>query len=364
MNQMNIRENILENRKRLNFTQQNLAEFLNISKAAVSKWEQGHSVPDIQYISEMAVLFDISVDELIGFSPELSKEQIKTIFHSLSASFSCENYDDVLQEVKRYGKRYYNCYPFLTTLINLLVNHVNLAETPEETLELTETLIDRVMTHTDSAKLKEQMMFYRAAMLITHGQPGEVIPLLKDYTEPRMPINSVLAQSYLMTGVPGKAKEVLQAEVYEAVVFIMSDMTMMMYSDLYNDLEAVMERGTALDEAFKLKSLHPSSTLNFYLVAAMKMSGDKERCLFYLNEFLECVKHLADAYYLHGDEFFSDIDDWLNNLDIGNNAPVSLMNAKKQLIHSVTDNEVFRDYKEDIAFKNIVHTLKTTLEEK
>ena len=47
-------------------TQEQLAEKLNITNAAVSKWERGDSFPDITMLFPIADYFGISVDELMG----------------------------------------------------------------------------------------------------------------------------------------------------------------------------------------------------------------------------------------------------------------------------------------------------------
>lgn len=43
-------------------TQQQLAEFLNVSTQSVSKWETGHSLPSIEYLLPMAKFFDCCVE--------------------------------------------------------------------------------------------------------------------------------------------------------------------------------------------------------------------------------------------------------------------------------------------------------------
>ena len=57
--------NIVAYRKRSGLTQAKLAEQLNYSDKAVSKWERGESVPDVLTLVQLAELFDITVDELI-----------------------------------------------------------------------------------------------------------------------------------------------------------------------------------------------------------------------------------------------------------------------------------------------------------
>lgn len=362
MNSMNISKNILKQRKKHSHTQQDLADFLNISKAAVSKWEKSHSVPDIQYIGEMAVLFDITIDELVGFSPQLNREEIRNIYYQLSHAFTIEDYDTVINKVRDYGKHYYSCYPLLTSLTGLLINHFKLAEDTEYTFRLAEMFIARVLENSDSVSLRSQVTLHQSIILITKQQPEKVKHLLAEYTQPRLPFNALLAQTHLMTGKESQAKMVLQAEIYESLVFIMDHLTALLYSDLYNDLDHHIQRGTELGKVFNLKQLHPNSMLNFYIVAAMKTNQDKDRCLFYLGEFLESVKHLSGDYYLHGDSFFNHIDEWLKSLDLGADVPVSLLTAKDQLLDAVINNENFERYKNDITFKNIVHSLKRTLE--
>ena len=64
----NLAENIRSHRKSLGFTQEQLAERLGITLATVSKWERGGSEPELSYIMDLAELFHVSVDALIGFS--------------------------------------------------------------------------------------------------------------------------------------------------------------------------------------------------------------------------------------------------------------------------------------------------------
>lgn len=57
--------NIASYRKKNGLTQAALAEKLNYSDKAVSKWERGESVPDLLTVTQLAELFGVSVDDLI-----------------------------------------------------------------------------------------------------------------------------------------------------------------------------------------------------------------------------------------------------------------------------------------------------------
>ena len=60
-----IANNISELRKSIPLTQAELAEKLNYSDKAVSKWERGESIPDVIVLKQIAELFGVSVDYLL-----------------------------------------------------------------------------------------------------------------------------------------------------------------------------------------------------------------------------------------------------------------------------------------------------------
>lgn len=73
-----IAKNIQTLRKNMGLTQIGLAERLNYSDKAVSKWERGESLPDIAVIKELADLFGVSVDYLLSDSHDLPEMALST----------------------------------------------------------------------------------------------------------------------------------------------------------------------------------------------------------------------------------------------------------------------------------------------
>ena len=68
---LQIGSNIASYRKRAGLTQAGLAEKLNYSDKAVSKWERGESMPDVTTLVQLAEQFDISVNDLVVDPNEL-----------------------------------------------------------------------------------------------------------------------------------------------------------------------------------------------------------------------------------------------------------------------------------------------------
>lgn len=68
---MILGKRIKEEREKKNLTQDQLAQTLNISRQAISKWELGTAYPDIERLITLSNFFDISLDNLIKGDPDL-----------------------------------------------------------------------------------------------------------------------------------------------------------------------------------------------------------------------------------------------------------------------------------------------------
>lgn len=74
-------------RKEKGWSQEYLAEQLNVSRQAVYKWESNKGYPDIANLIEISELFDVSIDELIKEDKDLQKEMAsdeKDLFEQVS----------------------------------------------------------------------------------------------------------------------------------------------------------------------------------------------------------------------------------------------------------------------------------------
>lgn len=61
-----LRENIYTLRRKAGLSQEQLAEQLEVTRQTISKWEGGHSVPDLEKLRAMAEIFGVTLDELTG----------------------------------------------------------------------------------------------------------------------------------------------------------------------------------------------------------------------------------------------------------------------------------------------------------
>ena len=70
-----VAKNITELRLLNNMTQLELAEKLNYSDKAVSKWEQGESIPGVEVLYKLSKLYGVSIDYIVGEETSKPKPQ-------------------------------------------------------------------------------------------------------------------------------------------------------------------------------------------------------------------------------------------------------------------------------------------------
>ena len=81
---MTFAEKLKSIRKQVGMSQELLAEKIGVSRQAVTKWETGAGIPDIENIIAISNLFNISIDEL--FCNEKILPKLANIFSKVSQS--------------------------------------------------------------------------------------------------------------------------------------------------------------------------------------------------------------------------------------------------------------------------------------
>lgn len=96
---MNLGNSLFHARKKSGLSQEEVAEKLGISRQTVSKWETGETLPDIRQSKRLAVLYHLSLDELIDF--DLDVQEIEQ-----AIARSDEKLNEKIDWTRAWGKKY------------------------------------------------------------------------------------------------------------------------------------------------------------------------------------------------------------------------------------------------------------------
>jgi len=364
MKEINIAKVLVNKRREKGVTQDELASYIGVSKASVSKWETGQSYPDLTLLPPLAAYFNISIDELIDYQPQMTKEDIHKVYRRFSAEFASKPFDSVLCECRRTVKKYYSCFPLLEQMGLLLINHLELEKDSVKIpalIDEAKTLFSRVRAESDDANLTKQALYMEAYCALAKGDPASVLALLDGAIVPALPPESLLSAAYGMLGRQEDAKAVLQVGIYQdlVVLFNFFPAYLVLISDKPEKFEQALRRALTVADTFDMRHLHPGVLVPLYLAAAQGYlaQGSRESALAMLQKYTDTVTGDIYPLKLHSDAYFDRIDGWLEKLDLGTDLPRDETTVKRSMANTVIQSPVFAPLAGDARFVRITEKL-------
>lgn len=216
---MAIHQIIYEKRKELGLTQEQIAAYLNVSTAAVSKWENGLTSPDISLLSPLARLLKTDINTLLCFTEDMTDQEIHHFCERITTLVREKSFAEGFQEA---AEKIHE-YPHNETLLHsltLLLDSLLLFTDPsaderrpyEETLT---TWYQRLSASSDD-KVRNSADYMMASRLIRSGRYGEAQTILNRMPDKEEIMRSVADKALLQVllyeeqGQPEKAAEELQ----------------------------------------------------------------------------------------------------------------------------------------------------------
>jgi len=369
VNGINIAKVIISKRKEKGITQDELANFIGVSKSSVSKWETGQCYPDIVYLPQLATYFNVSLDDLMSYEPQMTNEDISELYKELANELAVKPYDEVFNRCREIVKKYFSCYPLLCRIGLLYTNYGITSKDDKQKVSIlaeAKELFIRVKEESDDIQLKQLALHAEATCEMMLGNPAETINLLDDIKPP--PHHKViLSQAYLMKGEVIKAKTELQESMFFNIMefFEIIPAYLVLCAGDIEQFEETCSRAIELIKTWNLKNLTPITILSFYIIAAQGYIANKntEKALELLETYTDIIT--GDIYPLNivkQDKFFNLIDGTTGKLTFGiTEAPRDEKSIKQSMTDAVVENPAFSVLSEDLNFKRLAEKLNNNL---
>lgn len=368
--EMNIGPIIMAKRKEKKVTQQELANFIGVSKASVSKWETSQTYPDITLLPLLAAYFDITIDSLLTYEPQLDNHEIQRIYARLKESLETKSPEDVLATIRSFVRRYYSCYPFVLQMGMFLLNHADLLPGEEKIKTYTKEAQDlfiHVRTQAKDPDLITQALKYEAYTALNLQEFDQVLSILGDQVPVLFPIESLIAAAQQQKGESKQAVLTLQSAIYQYTTVFLSFLTnyLQLVIDDPDKFSETVSRGKSFEKLFNFQEMHPVALMNFQLSATFGYAQmeDETAALEMLQEFVEVLQGTTFPVVLHGDDYFDQIDEWLEYLEIGNQLPRDSMKVKEGLLEMVINNPTFAQFEDQEQVQEIFTKLRSIREQ-
>lgn len=370
MNQLHLSENIIRLRRERKLTQEELADFIGVTKAAVSKWENGLTTPDILLLPRLACFFDVTIDQLMGYEAQFSTEQIRRCYMEFCRDFAELPFTEVWEKTGEMARRYYSCYPLLLQLCILYLNHFMLAETAEERRQMLKDALqfcDRILEGCRDTGICADAAVVKAMLHLQLQAPAEAVGLLEqsadiNHLSLQSSAGSVLVQAYQMSGETEKAMDSAQIRHYINLMSLVSDAIQLLalYTKDLRRCEEIMRRTQGIIDLYRLEQLHANLASQYYFQAALTYAGhgDTGHALEMLRRFGRCVGSLLDQerITLHGDAYFDRLDRWIDRLPLGDAAPRDKAFVRQSALGALS-HPAFSSLKETAEFRSLYQRL-------
>ena len=142
--------NIRKYRLALNWTQEKMADILCVSHQVISKWENGIAAPDIAILCSLTRIFNVSLDDLCGISPEQINDfigEIESIIQKENTSYPSlhTKWDEIEKQSIHHptnDKLLFVTLKFLRTMHDKIETDAQKEMVNEEILKVSERLLD------------------------------------------------------------------------------------------------------------------------------------------------------------------------------------------------------------------------------
>ena len=175
---MTIGANIKRLRNAKEITQEQLSEAMNVTCAAVSKWERGETYPDITLLQPLAYYFGVTLDELMGYDQERVQADIDEILAQYSQHWNDHEGREIITKAYRdFPNDYRIMYRYMWNVAGDLADNdpAVLVAHKDELLSICDKLLEGCSD--DSLRLGAWNM--RAKILHAEGKTDEALQIYR-----------------------------------------------------------------------------------------------------------------------------------------------------------------------------------------
>lgn len=171
-----IAENLKRLRKERQYSQEQLANLLNVSPQAISRWECGATTPDIGLLPAIAGCFDVSIEELLGVEQSRQQEKIDRVLSRVDelihhGTITDDNIQEAIEITRNAVKEYPNNYILKNQLMYVLFvsgddtteiayAKENVQKYSREIISLGEQILENCRDDAIRIEVKERLAFH------------------------------------------------------------------------------------------------------------------------------------------------------------------------------------------------------------
>lgn len=321
MERLQIGEIIQNLRRRNKITQEQLANHVGVSTAAVSKWENKSSYPDIVILPKLARFFNVTIDELMDYKINLTNEDVSKILLECEVLIDDGKLEEAIELSEEYIKKYPSSYLLKSKLIQvydmytILVNDENrLMDIHMRSIEILKDIVE----NSNDINLNETSLFMLSSKYMFLNELDKAEEYLMKIHVPDVDPNTILPSIYFEQGKVVEGRRMLQNNLLKSFAQMYSSCSILAAtycdyreeSDEKNlDIEIAKKY---IDMSIKIKSVLDTNNKSLipvdsnYLMLAKIYTNNKdvENAISCLNKMLEDIRKFNKDYMFNTNQIW------------------------------------------------------------
>lgn len=286
---------IQEKRKELGFTQEQVAEYLNVSIPAVSKWESGSTNPDISLLPPLARLLKTDINTLLCFQEDMTPQEISCFCEEIAGIVRAKGIGEGFESAKQKICE----YPHNETLLHCLTFQLDgllvmSGLSPEEKHPYNDILVTwyRQLTESKDSTISNSANYMLAGHFIredNYDKAQEVLDAMPDKKDLTGGMADKLMLQVLLYQHQGKAEKASR-ELQNALLMALNKVQMLLYKMIDAELAAgeIQLAEKIADKASQMPKLFDLWEYNSF-IAPLQIAGARknaEECIALLRKLL------------------------------------------------------------------------------
>jgi len=357
--EINIGFVIQKLRKLKGLTQEQVADAMGVSKAAVSKWESGNTYPDITLLTPLARLLDTNINELLEFNSKLTEKEINSITTLCEQEFLKGDYFSAYDYCEKQLKKYPNIAEVKLRIASLYWQYTVLLKDDEEA---SNNMIKRACevfeeaSEASDADIKEAALHNVASLYMMREDYESALKAAERLNRKANDTMLLLATIYCNKGENDNAKKLYQRILFKNIQtcgLVLQSLSVVAEKESnIKDAQFFLETIIKLNTLFEFESYGDTCALQ--LAELYAQSHDKDKAIVMLNRYTRFVHNLIEHGNkgLNSSKFFSEMP----FKSVGDGKCEFM---KQHLADAIMDTPAFDELKENEEFKKIIEELRS-----
>ena len=353
--ELSIGEVIYKLRKEKGVTQENLANAVGVSVAAVSKWESKSSYPDITILPSIARYFNTTIDNLLNYEMKISNEEVMKLMKECARVFEKDSAENGMKLCESYIRKYPNSMFLKFRVGSLYMMSLPSAKNEEESEIMVDKAINllEISSNSEEQEISETSKYVLSTLYTMKNQYDKAEEVLLSLPKVNMDRDDLLIGLYINQNKYEKAKTTLRNLTYKRISNIMtcldSYITLAYKDDDYLKVKEILDLKIKVAKTFDVEELYDVS-INMMYADIYAKENNIEKTLDYIESILNNVSYLINGYDLKEHILFDGIElfEGVHSKDY------FLLSLKRLLI----EDERYNFIKNEERYKEIVKKLE------